>query len=187
MHVPSARNAFPLALKDDAEAVAIRLTSTSGLVPPSTFTVTVAGESVSIPSRVYFDEVALRAGYSALHLAILDCLQTRHHNGFVRERAVHRILDLNTSWSTPFVVQLVSEYVVEILDAIEANWAQIDERIVAQFLAENPRFHALVKQRVISYWNLHYPRPARQNYVGFKLLDKLERTLGVTRDIPRNE
>ncbi|TWS99666.1 hypothetical protein [Reyranella sp. CPCC 100927] len=183
MQVSSARNAFPSALKDDAEAVAIRLTNTMGLASPSTFTVTIDGETVSIPDRVYFDEVTTRAGYSALHLSVLDCLQTRHHSGFVRERALRRILDLNTSWSAPFTVQLISEYVVEILEIIEANWGQIDERMVARFLAENPRFHALVKQRVISYWNTYYRRLSRESYVGFKLLKRLERlTVDVARD-----
>jgi len=166
----------------------MRLANAIGLVSHDAFAVTVEGEDLSIPARVYFDEVAVRSGYSALHLAILDCLQTRHHSGFVRERAVGRMLSLNTSWSAPFVVQLVSEYVVEILEVIEAGWTQIDERILARFLAENPRFHALVKQRVVSYWNAYYRPLGRQNYVGFKLLNKLDRlALDFACDAPAGE
>ena len=126
--------------------------------------------------RVYFDEFQCRSRCSTTQLAILNCLQTRHHNGFVRERALRRIIDLNTPWSAPFVVQLMSEYVIEILDMIDAGWERVDGPLLARFLAENPRYHALVRRRVISYWNVYYRRrfPRRESYVGFRLLDRLD-------------
>ncbi|HJQ57883.1 MAG TPA: hypothetical protein VJ890_13295 [Vineibacter sp.] len=151
--------------------------------------VLVSGETVSIPYRVDFDEVMSRTPFSTLQLEILDCLQTRHHDGYVRERALRRIIGLNTPWSVPFVVQLASEYVTEILELIETNWGQIDERMLGRFLADNPRFQARVRARVISYWNLHWKRPQRESYVGFKLLARMDQALALTHrsDAPAGE
>lgn len=162
---------------------------TRDLTSRDSFTVMVSGETVSIPVRVYFDEVISRSSFSTTQLAILDCLQTRHHDGFVRERALGRIITLNTPWSVPFVVQLASEYVIEILELIETNWTQIDERVLGRFLAENARYHARVRRRVISYWNVNYPRPRRESYVGFRLLARLDQAslLAGKPDAPASE
>lgn len=172
----AARDAFPWPLKADAVDVAHHLTSVRSPIPDARLSVIVESERVIMPSRVYFDEVSVRTRYSLQQLAILDCLQTRHHDGFVRERAIRRVIELNKPWSVPFVVQLIAEYVIEILDLIEADWAQIDESLLREFLDANPRFHALVRRRVVSYWSeYHRGRfQLRDSYVGFRLLRRLE-------------
>lgn len=172
----TAKDAFPSALKSDAAVVAGNLTNVRIPVPDARLAVVVDGERVAMPGRVYFDEVKRPSGYSDRQLAILDCLQTRHHDGFVRERALRRVMGLNTPWSAPFVIQLVAEYVIEILDLIEASWAEVDESQLRGFLAANPRFHDLVRQRVASYWNVYYRDRfwIRDRYVGFRLLRRLD-------------
>ncbi len=86
---------------------------------------------------------------TARQLLILDCLLTRHHDGFVRQRAASRILPADRPWVAPFVVHLIGEYVVEIVAAIAAELAVGDVRLALYrgFARENQGLIALVRAR----------------------------------------
>jgi hypothetical protein len=102
------------------------------------------------------------------------CLFTRSTNGHERQRALGTILTLNEPWSISFVVALIGEYVIEILDDIAAALPLLDRALVGQFLQENPAFHRLTQARVVSYWDVYYRFQYRwQDYVGFKLVEAL--------------
>lgn len=176
-------DAFPSSLKVDASTVAMRMTKESATRAVSLlgFKVSVADETVTIPCRLYSEEVSLRSLYSATELAVLDCLQTRHHNGFVRERALRYVLTLNTPWSSPFIVQLIAEYVVEILDLIDSRWTEVDEIVLGRFLLANAGFHSLVRQRVASYWSCYHRSSSRESYVGFRLLRRMDEAVKVVK------
>jgi len=166
--------AFPAFLRDDALQVV------SVLPPPAwntrTFSVYAGGEPISIPYRIYHDPALIDAtNLTACHRELLDCLLTRHHNGFIRERHLAGILSAQNEWIPPFVVQLVGEYVIEILNAVSRNLHHLDPHLYRSFLLENPRYFALTKQRVISYWNCYYRRQRRADYPGFRIVDFLER------------
>ena len=60
------------------------------------------------------------------------------------------MITLNQPWSMPFLVQLVGEYVIEILDQIETAFDRIDPMVVAPFVRENPSFMHLTRARVVS-------------------------------------
>ncbi|HEY3458220.1 MAG TPA: hypothetical protein VGK64_26805 [Bryobacteraceae bacterium] len=156
--------AFPVSLRDAALRVA------SALPQPSwnteTFSVRVAGEAVLIPYRIYHDPALVDlARLTPLQVELLDCLLTRHHSGFVREKHLMKILCFNHEWIPPFVVQLVGEYVIEILHVIRKNLHNLDPQLYRRFLTGNPAFFTLVKQRVTSYWDCYHrwvsvrPRP----------------------------
>lgn len=82
----------------------------------------------------------------------------------------------------PFVIQLVGEYVLEILVTIQHGLAELDtpgtsqHAAYGQFLAGNPGFLALTSQRVTSYWNCYYRSkyPDRRDYPGHTLLLSLQ-------------
>jgi hypothetical protein len=74
---------------------------------------------------------------------LLHCLLSRHNDGHVRQEHLERIVALNQEWVPPFVVQLLGEYVVEIVQTIEGNLGNLDKRVYADFLRENPKFLAL--------------------------------------------
>jgi hypothetical protein len=102
---------------------------------------------------------------------------TRHHDGFVRQKHLERIIRSENIWMPPFVIRLVGEYIVEILDATDQNLSNLDISIYEQFAWWNPELIALTEQRVISYWNEYYrPRDGRRisyernDYVGFWLI-----------------
>ena len=96
-----------------------------------------------------------------------------------------RIISRKESWSPPFVIQLVGEYVVEILEAIHNNLSSLDSTVYAAFLKENISFWDTTKQRVMSYWDCYYRRTWKhlEDYVGFRIIEHLEslllRTSGV--------
>ena len=95
---------------------------------------------------------------------------TRHSSGFIREKHLRSIICSNREWIPPFVVQLVGEYVVEILDEIRNNVHNLNPQVYRRFLMDNPKFVALTKQRVASYWNCyhrHFYR--REDYAGFQI------------------
>ena len=166
--------AFPAFLRDDALEVI------SALPQPAwdtgTFSVGVGGETISIPYRIYHDPALIDAtNLTARQRELLDCLLTRHHNGFIRERHLAGILCSHHEWIPPFVVQLVGEYVIEILQAVSGDLQHLDPHLYRSFLQANPQYFALTKQRVISYWNCYYRWQRRGDYAGFRIVDFLER------------
>ena len=138
------------------------------------FRLALDNETLAVPSRIYQDEAELRA-HHANHPLALDGLLTRHHNGFVRARALARILSgAPATWTFPFIIELIGEYVVEILQQIEDGFEHLDPEALARFVADNPGFLALISQRVESYWDCYYRAIPRQDYVGFRLMRRLD-------------
>jgi len=136
----------------------------------------VAGERLHVPGRVYFPENAPDPGLSAQQRLILACIYTRHHDGHVRQRALERIVDTCEPWIAPYVVQLLGEYVVEVIRIIEERLPESYSATYGAFLDENPRFAFLTRQRAVSYWSCYYRRdyPKREDYPALKVIAKLE-------------
>jgi hypothetical protein len=137
------------------------------------FRLSVRDDVIMIPSRIYTPE-PLVALLCTGKPTVRDCLLTRHHNGFVRARAVGRLLAAGKAWTIPFIIQLVGEYIVQILDQIDDAFDTIDARALGDFVRDNPAFLALTKQRVASYWDCYYRGDPREDYVGFRLIRRLE-------------
>ena len=45
---------------------------------------------------------------------MMQSLYSRHHDGRIRQAALQSIVRADQDWTAPFIVQLASEYVVEI-------------------------------------------------------------------------
>ena len=174
--------AFPAALADDVRAVqAVMPPTRYGPVQP--FDVSVDGESVAIPSRIYHPEPAQAVDQTLTprQAVILGCLYTRHHDGYVRQRRIEQVMKIPEPWVAPFVIQLVGEYVLETLITIgrglaEVNVADANHRaLYGRFLAANPDFLARTERRVVSYWNCYYrpDYPDFQRYPGNDLINQL--------------
>jgi hypothetical protein len=176
--------AFPAALRADVAKVADAVPPSS-FAPVGGFTVTVDGETVIIPHRIYSDVPPCETiPEGPLVRAISECLYTRHHDGHVRQRAVRALLtgpSAAAPWAVPFVVQLVGEYVVEVIDEIAGLLTELDVGGSAQHdtygrvLAANPEFMRLTRSRVVSYWNWGYRQHYRrlQDYPGYRLIETL--------------
>jgi hypothetical protein len=68
------------------------------------FTVTVAGEPVTIPQRIYNPE-QVGARLTETQALILHCLYSRHHDGFVRQRHLKELLAHPQEWRNNWVVR----------------------------------------------------------------------------------
>ncbi|MFE3446030.1 hypothetical protein ACFXNW_23630 [Nocardia sp. NPDC059180] len=153
------------------------------LEPAGSFAVRVEGEDLTIPYRLYNAELAedVFGRLSARQTKILHCLYTRHHDGRVRQHHLNRIIEATDPWIVPYVVQLVGEYVLDIVISIQQRLTALDEpgtphRLAyGRFCVANTEFLHLTSQRVSSYWDCYYrDRYLRRDYPGRLLIDSLQ-------------
>jgi len=136
------------------------------------FSVKVDGELVTIPYRLYHSPSQIKTEHlTDLEKEIVDCLLTRHHDGFVREQHLERIIRSGNPWVPPFVVQLLGEYAIEIIGVIHEHLSSLDRLLYREFLQANPEFFTQTAQRVESYWDRYHRFHPRDEYVGFKVLE----------------
>lgn len=159
--------AFPRGLAGAVQRVAAGL-SPGSLFPPTSYghTVSLQGEALCIPYRVYYRSGAVLAPREGIDALIAACLGSRLHDGFVREQCAEYLLLRPTPWTAPFVVALLGEYVVEIVRKIEASLATQPLTAYADFASENPAFMATTTRRAVSYWNEYHRRqyPQKDTY-----------------------
>jgi hypothetical protein len=167
--------AFPSTLRKDARTALSVLSENPYSSRWQTFSVRLRNELVSIPNRIYYEPPVLQTfQLTKLESELLDCLFTRHHDGFVRQKHLAQIIRSQNVWIPCFVVPLVGEYVVEILRLIQENLTHLETSIYADFVRANPEFLALTEQRVISYWNCYYRSIRKEEYPAFLVLDFLK-------------
>jgi len=169
---------FPAALQLAASAL-LRELPTAQHAPSQGFKVFVQGEPLSAPCRVYYPPDGLRsliarATGDVRTLAL--CFGATHWDGFVREECLRQLVDLERPWAVPFIVQLLGEYVIEIVEVIAAALPTMDAALLAGFALENPQFMATTRRRATSYWDCYHRRrfPARQTYSALVALDAIE-------------
>jgi hypothetical protein len=139
--------------------------------------ITLNGQQLRIPARIYNPEPdwAIVRSLEDVERSIAACLFTRHHDGRVRERALTHVPVSVESWAAPFVIQLLGEYVIELVEraAFLIEGAPKDGYVA--FARENPAFLRLTAQRAASYWNAYYRGriPKRADYPAFPSLAAL--------------
>lgn len=147
------------------------------------FSVCTMGQTVSIPGRLHFTSGKLPVSEDDDAWPFVRALQTRSNDGYERQRAARDLLTDLQPWGAPFIVALLGEYIVEILDDVSEALTPEVEQILAAFIIDNQAFWATIKRRVTSYWNAYYRsrhaselRQAyrREEYVGFHLTNRLE-------------
>ncbi|MGH1340362.1 MAG: hypothetical protein ACRBN8_02330 [Nannocystales bacterium] len=180
------RTAFPTALRNDVERALAVLPPTAHPPTQDVGPVLVAGERIRIPHRIYSsepNEVQLD-GLSPLHRKLVACLYTRHHDGFVREKHLRELLRDAERWVVPFVIQLVGEYVLEVILLLESRAPLFQQPHFVTFARANPDFIDLTKQRAISYWDCYHRHryPKLKDYPGVKLIEALERASATQAD-----
>jgi hypothetical protein len=174
--------AFPADLATEVRPFAQALPYTR-LHPAGIFDVRVQGEHLTVPYRLYNPEPAedVTGRLSPMQAKILHCIYTRHHDDHVRQRHLNQIIDTTEPWIIPFVVQLVGEYVLDIVITIKRALADVDQpgthhhETYGRFTAANPDFLFLTSQRVASYWDCYYRhRFPRRDYPGYVFIDFLK-------------
>ncbi len=141
----------------------------------------IAGEHLHIPYRIYAAEPA-SLNWKAVGRQqglVLCALYTRHHDGYVREKYVKVLLSAEEEWLAPFVIQMLGEYVVEIVQLLEPQVAHLSRESYLRFLKENQPFFSLVRQRLVSYWDCYYRSrfPRLEDYPAFRVAEVLSQRL----------
>jgi hypothetical protein len=177
------RRAFPSSLVTDADAVLTLVEI--GQHEPSEHDigfVVVGGEVLHIPPRIYSPEVGAEAliGLTTSARTVWDCLFTRHHDGHVREKYLRAVISSQALWVPPFVIQLLGEYVAEIHLVIRRHIDGVDSDAYHRFVAENPAFIELTRQRIASYWNCYYrsSRSQLRDYAAHQVIEVLDAPTG---------
>lgn len=174
---PDLSLAFPAALRRSAAALTVGWDTDHWHY---TYTVTFGGDSLTVPSRIYVNQGLLWRddGRRQLERDIACCLGTRHHSGYTREECLRRLLAAPKDWMVPFIVQLIGEYVVEIVEPIAdalPGMAPEMQDAFADFIRTNPRYLQTIDSRVVSYWMSYYERayPDQAGYPGRRAIEYL--------------
>lgn len=132
----------------------------------------VQGEPLLIPYRVDFPASEAPRPRTLLEAKILACIFSRHHDGHVRQAQLGTLLGNSDAFLVRFVVQLIGEYVFEVVEAIAARGEVLAEPRYRAFVLENPEYMERTRQRVMSYWNAYYRArfPQRERFPPLRLL-----------------
>lgn len=172
--------AFPINLKQDVEKVSAFLLDKNFKIDSiSEQDILLNGQKLIIPRRVYFDisSVQFNNTLTNTQQTILNCIYLRHHNGFVRQEGLEKLIsNAEDYYIIPYIFQLLGEYVVALLEIADKH---INENTVDNYLKfciENPKYRKLTESRMISYWNAYYRRTKFKNlndYIGRQIFNKL--------------
>ena len=174
-------NAFPQYLEEDVLVVLNYLQSYSTKFHSKhTYQVFVKQDVIHLPVRTYFKlpNNPQFSNFPIIQQKILCCIYTRHHDGFIRQTMLERLLNSPLDdFVIPYVFQLLGEYVQEILKTIEPYINENNHILFAQFILENPKYFQITESRIISYWNEYYRHTQNKyfkDYIGAKILTKLK-------------
>ena len=170
--------AFPSMLRPAVRELASHVRINELQAPTHAFTVNMEGEALRIPYRLYYDPELLRRELNKSQAAarlILLCLGTRHYDGYLRQECLQHLLKSEASWVIPYLVQLASEYVVEIAEEVADAIGRRNPAALRAFVLENPSYLATLNRRVTSYWGCYHRHayPDRRDYPGAKALAAL--------------
>ena len=166
--------AFPEHLREQAFKT-IEFMRPTRYAPKFGFDVLVRGETLHLPERIYNPAVARAERFGRALPLIPYCLYTRHNDGYVRQRHLIKLLRAEEPWIVPFILRLLGEYVVEILEVLQEHRDVMRGELYSEFTEQNPDFVALTKQRIVSYWDLYYRErfPKFTKYPGFIVAESL--------------
>ena len=116
---------------------------------------------------------------------LYNCICSRSSDGYIRGKALLKILNSDYYFVIPFILLLASEYVIEILEQMYTKSSEHTFLKMSQFLGENSEFYPIFKSKIVSYWNEYYRKsynftnqilqyPSFEDYVGYKILQKIK-------------
>lgn len=174
-------HSFPEHLKSDVlivfKVIPLESKHSFSLISAHFYEVMVNEEKLKIPVRIYFDEPKQHeeSQLTERQKNILNCIYTRHHNGFIREKRLNKIVENPAKWKIPYVVQLMGEYIYKILLIIDKKVNKNTLPFFIDFKNENPKYWQQTESRMISYWNVYYRNtyPKLKAYLGFKIMSQI--------------
>ena len=165
-------NAFPVEIREDVINVIKLIPSgkdrSFALSSDDIEKVHVLNSTLSIPYRIYFkrpdiyyfpppiSEIPTIDESNKTAYSIFNCIYSRDDNGYFRQACLERLIPLSDPWIPPFVLKLLSEYVIEIIEVIAASVEKLNFELYEMFIRNNPFFITKMKKRIISYWACYF-------------------------------
>jgi hypothetical protein len=174
-------NAFPDHLREDVVVVADFLAPVSHIYLDSDWDqkIVLNSNTIFIPQRISIEDTR-DFHWSDTQETILNCIYLLHHDGYIRQERLERLLSRDTHeyFIMPYIFKLLGEYIIEILDILDQY---LDDRMVwlyLKFIAENPFYARQTKDRMISYWDVYYRWSGYhyrlEEYVGWKIFHRIK-------------
>jgi len=157
---------FPNHLIEDIKTIEKTLNLNAEYQPYMPFEISIDGNNVVMPMRIYTDEMELNNldKLTKIQKEIVYCFYSRHYDGYIREKCLRQIIKSNSNFVSAFILQLLGEYVIEIIEVIYNNRQEINMHNLILHINENSNHYEITKQRVYSYWDCFY----RGEYVKYK-------------------
>lgn len=165
-------SAFPSRLHSTATRVIAELPP-ARYAPVGGFNVMIDNETIVIPSRIY--NSIPTDSHSDEQKLVTTCIYSRHYDGFIREQQLNDLLQMDDECVPPYVLQLLGEYILEIIQVMNANRSVMARTHYTKFMNNNPTFVERTKSRIISYWNCYYRNeyPRIKEYPGYLVAESL--------------
>ena len=160
MYIEKLSGRFPGHLEEDIKVIEDTLDLGSKHKSYEPFEITFETNTFTIPTRIYADagQLGMLKKLSPIQKEMVFCLFSRHHDGFVRERCLKEFITSNSSFTAPYILQLLGEYVIEIIEVIYESRGEINKANLVAYISENPNHYEKTRQRVYSYWDCYYRR-----------------------------
>ena len=134
---------------------------------------------INIPARTYFEipKKELEDKLSVTQKTIINCLFTRYYDGYERQKRVRELLKSTEEFAGIYVLSLIGDYVIEILEEINNGIMEENIQIYQEIIKMNNKYWESTKSRNISYWNEYYRHPNFEklnHYIGTKIIKRIE-------------
>ena len=177
-------NSFPEDLKSDIlevfKIIPLETKYKFDLISLGSYEIMVESDKLKIPVRIYFNEPKEQneKQLTDRQKDILNCLYTRHDNGYVREKRLKKLSEKPEKWKTPFLVQLLGEYIYELLPIIDKKVNNDTLEFYREFKTKNPKYWQQTESRIASYWNEYYRYkfPKLKDYLGIEIINRIKKT-----------
>lgn len=111
-----------------------------------------------LPYRIFIPELSENQ-FNKLNVEqkiVYNCIFTLHHDGFVREKSLKYLKDIEYDWVIPFKLNLLGDKVLNILIELNNQITEENKLKYQKFIKENHIFYNYLKSRVNSFWNEYH-------------------------------
>lgn len=140
-------------------------------------------ETIVLTGRICFAEPKpeLENNLTTTQKQILNCIYTRHFDGYIRERRLKNLINIDHEWVLPFKLQLLGEFVIEILFELDKHITDGNIKLYKRLTLDNKKFWKQTKSRMVSWWDADYRHPNYKNiksYIGYKIMKRINKANG---------
>ena len=185
---------FPIQLKEDVERVIdvmpleeeIYIESfgskykIENAIHSESIVIILQNEEITLTGRIFFNEpnVQIESQLTETQKQILNCIYCRHFDGYIREKRLRNLILIDHFWVLPFKLQLLGEFVIEILDELNKHITEENASHFKRLILENKKYWLQTKSRMVSWWDADYRFPNHKklnDYIGTKIMKRINR------------